>query len=120
MSSLSAIDGARDAADVIKLLVKWADEQSKKGLVAHCPGARTLGTSCFTFTAPAGQDHPRALGADGASRAGASVKAGAHRARNDGSAASRATNRPDGQITKSLSSPCCKNIPLNMSRKSPA
>jgi hypothetical protein len=37
---------------------------------------------------------------------------------NDESAFSPATNQPDGQITKSLSSPSRKNIPLNLSGKS--
>jgi len=39
-------------------------------------------------------------------------------ARNNKIDAPHATNRPDGQITKSLSSPCCKNISLNVSGKS--
>jgi hypothetical protein len=32
--------------------------------------------------------------------------------------ATAATKQHDGQITESLSSPCCKNIPLNASGKS--
>jgi hypothetical protein len=39
-------------------------------------------------------------------------------ARNDEMASSGATNWHDGQITKSLSSPLCKNIPLNAQAKS--
>jgi hypothetical protein len=39
-------------------------------------------------------------------------------ARNDEIASSRATKQPDGQITKILSSPLAKNIPLNPSGKS--
>jgi hypothetical protein len=38
--------------------------------------------------------------------------------RNDKSWSFGATKQPDGQITKSLSIPCCKNIPLNASGKS--
>jgi hypothetical protein len=41
-------------------------------------------------------------------------------ARNDEMASSGATNWHDGQITKSLSSPFCKNIPLNFESKSSA
>jgi hypothetical protein len=41
-------------------------------------------------------------------------------ARNDEMTSSGATNWHDGQITKSLSSPSCKNIPLNLSGKSAA
>jgi len=41
-------------------------------------------------------------------------------ARNDEMTSSGATNWRDGQITKSLSSPFCKNILLNLSGKSPA
>ena len=37
---------------------------------------------------------------------------------NDEVGTSGATKQHDGQITKSLSSPCCKNIPLNASGKS--
>jgi hypothetical protein len=37
---------------------------------------------------------------------------------NDEVGTSGATKQRDGQITKSLSSPCCKNIPLNASGKS--
>ena len=36
----------------------------------------------------------------------------------DNGTPSRATNRPDGQISKNLSSPRAKNIPLNPSGKS--
>jgi hypothetical protein len=39
-------------------------------------------------------------------------------ARNDDLRAAGATNQPDGQITKNLSSPRAKNIPLNPSGKS--
>jgi hypothetical protein len=38
---------------------------------------------------------------------------------NDEKGISPATNQPDGQITKSLSSPSRKNISLNPSGKSP-
>jgi hypothetical protein len=40
-------------------------------------------------------------------------------ARNDENVVPHATNQPDGQITKSLSSPSRKNISLNPSGKSP-
>jgi hypothetical protein len=51
-----------------------------------------------------------------------SLSSGAHSrdplARNDEMPFSHATNRPDGQITKSLSSPWRKNISLSPSGKS--